>query len=164
MMDNLIIRKVTMADMQGLSDLYTGYSAYSNTLQLPDPTAELWEKRFSSMPDGVYAYVAERNGEIVGNLGFELENNVRRRHIAHFGMAVKDNHQGNGIGSALIEKALDLADNWLNLKRIELTVYTDNDAAIHLYKKFGFVIEGEAKAYAFRDGKYVDAYYMARVR
>ncbi len=163
-MNTITIRKVTTADMQGLSDLYACYTAYSNTLQLPDPTAELWEKRFATMPNDVYAYVAEINNEIVGNLGFELSINERRRHTASFGMAVKDSHQGKGIGSALLKKAIDLADNWLNLKRIEITVYTDNDRAIYLYKKFGFVIEGEAKAYAFRNGEYVNAYYMARVR
>lgn len=59
---------------------------------------------------------------------------------------------------------VDLADNWLNLKRLQLTVYTDNEAAIRLYKKFGFAVEGTAKAYAFRDGAYVDSYFMARVK
>jgi len=47
---------------------------------------------------------------------------------------------------------IDLADQWLNLSRLELEVYTDNDAAIHLYKKFGFVIEGTRHQFAYRDG------------
>ena len=55
------------------------------------------------------------------------------------------------------------ADNWLNLKRIEITVYVDNKRAIGLYKKFGFEVEGESKDYAFRNGKYVNAFHMARV-
>ncbi|HGS4599259.1 TPA: GNAT family N-acetyltransferase, partial [Vibrio cholerae] len=80
-----------------------------------------------------------------------------------FGMGVKDDVQGLGVGSALLKTVIDLADNWLNLKRIELTVYVDNERAINLYKKFGFVIEGESKDYAFRNGSYVDVYHMARV-
>ena len=59
---------------------------------------------------------------------------------------------------------VDLADNWLNLKRIELEVFVDNAAAIHLYEKFGFVIEGTKRKYAFREGEYVDTHVMARVR
>ena len=47
--------------------------------------------------------------------------------------------------------------------RIELTVYTDNPAAIRLYRKFGFEIEGTFKGYALRDGVYADVYSMARL-
>lgn len=47
---------------------------------------------------------------------------------------------------------------------VELHVYTDNARAIHLYEKFGFSIEGTHKAFAFRDGTYVDAYSMALLR
>ncbi len=63
-----------------------------------------------------------------------------------------------------MDAATDLADNWLNLLRLELDVYTDNEPAIRLYKKFDFVIEGTQKVYAFRDGSYVDAYRMARIK
>lgn len=63
----------------------------------------------------------------------------------------------------MLSAAVDLADNWLNLKRLELTVYVDNDPAINLYKKFGFIIEGESALYAFRNGEYVSVYHMARL-
>ena len=63
-----------------------------------------------------------------------------------------------------MEAALDLADNWLNLERIELKVYTDNAAGRALYEKFGFEIEGTHRRYAFREGQYVDAYSMARIK
>ncbi len=86
------------------------------------------------------------------------------RHVGEIGMAVRDDLQGRGVGSKLMEAALDLADNWLGLTRVELHVYTDNAAGIALYKKVGFEIEGTHRRYAFRDGEYVDAYSMARVR
>jgi putative acetyltransferase len=43
-------------------------------------------------------------------------------------------------------------------------VYTDNARAVHLYEKFGFTIEGTARRYALRQGTYVDAFLMARLR
>ena len=79
-------------------------------------------------------------------------------------MAVHDDWQGKGVGSALMNAALDMADNWLQYTRIELTVYVDNAAALAVYKKFGFEIEGTHKKYAFRNGEYVDSYSMARIR
>jgi putative acetyltransferase len=57
----------------------------------------------------------------------------------------------------------DYADNWGHLLRIELTVYTDNHKAIKLYKKFGFEEEGVRRAYALRNGAYVDVLGMARL-
>lgn len=79
-------------------------------------------------------------------------------------MAVHDKWHSKGVGTALMKALLDLAENWLNLSRLELNVFTDNEPALRLYKKLGFVIEGRHKKYAFRDGGYVDAYTMARVR
>ncbi|MBA2617412.1 MAG: GNAT family N-acetyltransferase, partial [Rubrobacter sp.] len=76
----------------------------------------------------------------------------------------RDDWQGRGVGTELMRAALDLAENWLNLTRIELDVYTDNKAGIALYEKFGFEREGTHRRYAFRDGEYVDAYSMARIR
>ena len=71
---------------------------------------------------------------------------------------------GRGIGAALLGALIDTSDNWLNLKRLELTVFVDNEPAVRLYQKFGFEIEGTRRAAAFRDGQFVDMYEMARVR
>jgi putative acetyltransferase len=57
----------------------------------------------------------------------------------------------------------DYADRWAGVLRIELTVYTDNEVALRLYRNFGFEIEGTMRAYALRDGEFVDTYAMARL-
>ena len=89
---------------------------------------------------------------------------ARRRHVGYIGMAVRDDWHGRGVGSALMAAIVDVADNWLGYRRLELTVYTDNAVAFALYRKFGFETEGTLREYAFRDGRYVDAYTMARLR
>jgi putative acetyltransferase len=62
-----------------------------------------------------------------------------------------------------MQAAIELADRWLNIRRLELNVYTDNEAALKLYQKFGFQIEGTHRHYAFHDGAFVDSYSMARI-
>src|SRR5690606_23691639 len=69
---------------------------------------------------------------------------------------------GQGVGSRLTASLLNIADNWLNLKRVELEVYTDNAPAIYLYKKFGFLAEGVRRKVAFGDGHWLDDLVMAR--
>lgn len=163
-MSDIIIRRIEASDARATSEIYKNVNAYSETLHLPHPSVPQWEKRFGNIPDNVHAYVAIIGNEIVGNGFLSIATNLRRRHVGDIGIAVKDNFHGKGVGSALFETIIDLADNWLNLQRIELTVFTDNEKAISLYKKFGFEIEGEAKAFAFRDGQYANAYYMARIK
>jgi GNAT superfamily N-acetyltransferase len=71
---------------------------------------------------------------------------------------------GMSIGTQLMDAILDLADNWLNLKRVELEVNTDNPAGVRLYEKSGFVIEGTKRFHTYGDGRWADSYFMARVR
>ena len=106
--------------------------------------------------------VAEVADRVVGNLGLNVYPNPRRRHAGYIGMGVHDAYAGRGVGFALLQAALDVADNWVNLRRIELTVFADNEAALKLYRRTGFVEEGRMTAYAFRDGEYVDALAMVR--
>jgi putative acetyltransferase len=79
-------------------------------------------------------------------------------------MAVRDDWQAKGVGTVLVQAAIDLAEKWLNISRIELDVFADNDPAIRLYQKFGFKTEGRRVGYGLRDGLMVDTYAMARLR
>lgn len=158
------VRRTEPSDARSVKEIYECPNAFRGTLQLPHPSLDLWEKRLTHVPEHVYSYVALYQGEVIGNLGLEVCVNPRRRHVASLGMGVKDSFAGKGVGSALLQTAVDLCDNWINIKRLELTVYTDNEQAINLYKKFGFQIEGEFAAFAFRDGEYVAAYHMARIQ
>jgi putative acetyltransferase len=125
----------------------------------------MWRKRLAEQSDNVYGLVACANQEIVGSLGLMAsDRSPRRRHVGQLGMAVHDQWQGQGIGTALMKAAIDLADRWLNLSRLELTVYTDNEAAIKLYRRFAFEVEGRLRNYSFRDGVFIDAFMMARIR
>lgn len=110
-----------------------------------------------------HSLVATVSGVVVGNLGLTRLTRPRRAHVGEIGMAVRDDWQGKGVGSALMQAALYLADNWLGLRRLELNVYADNERAIALYRKFGFEVEGTHRAYALRDGIYVDSLCMARL-
>ncbi len=160
-----LIRRMEPGDYEAVYRIFSGPRAVWGTLQVPFPSAETWRKRLAEPRDGSYQLAACAGDEFVGQLGVDtFPNHPRRRHAAEIGMAVRDDWQGKGVGTALMQAAVDLADKWLNLSRLELEVYVDNEPAIRLYKKFGFVIEGKMVRFAYRDGEYVDAYGMGRVR
>ena len=162
---NIVVRRAEPEDCEAIWRTFQDESAYSGTLQTPFPSREAWRKRLAEMPEGDFMLVALVDGQVVGNAGLHSAGkSPRRAHAMHLGMAVREDFQGKGVGSALMRALTALADGWLNVFRIELTVYTDNERALALYGKFGFVIEGTHKSYALRAGRYVDSHSMARVK
>ncbi|MGI9295158.1 MAG: GNAT family N-acetyltransferase [Pseudomonadales bacterium] len=162
----IVIRHAEPDDHQALHQIYSQPIACAGTLQLPYVSAEVWKKRLSDdSPEGSFHLVACVDEEVVGSIGvFIISYSLRRRHAASFGMGVHDEWQNKGVGTEMMKAAIDLADNWLNIVRLELTVYTDNKPGVKLYEKFGFEIEGTLAKYAYREGEYVDAYSMARIK
>ncbi|MCC5852441.1 MAG: GNAT family N-acetyltransferase [Alkalimonas sp.] len=158
----VIIRHAELADASALQQIYQEPSIYANTLQLPLQAQAHWEKLCQPQP-GFYNFVAELEGQVVGQLGLQQMQNPRRRHVADLGMAVSEPYQGQGIGSSLLRAALDFADNWLAIRRMELQVYCSNEAAVALYERFGFEVEAELTDYAFQYGRYVAVLQMARI-
>lgn len=160
------IRRAEPDDYEALHQIFSGQKVVWGTLQLPFPSLEIWRKRLAEPVEGVFSLVAcNTNGVVVGQIGLHtFPQAPRRRHVGQIGMAVRDDWQGKGVGTALMQATIDLAEKWLNLSRLELEVYTDNEAAVLLYKKSGFNIEGTLSRFAFRDGQYVDVYAMARLR
>jgi putative acetyltransferase len=161
----ITIRHVEPSDYEALYKIFSGPKVVWGVLQIPFPSAEAWRKKLAEPPEGLYSLVACVDGEVVGQCGLHTSpNRPRRRHVGQIGMAVRDDWQGKGVGTALMHALIDLADNWVNLSRLELEVFTDNEPAIKLYQKFGFNIEGTAVNFAFRAGRFVDVYQMARLR
>ena len=163
------VRHSEVADAEAIHRVNTAPRAVWGTLQLPYVSVESYRKRIAERPAGHYHLVAvitsDGKDEIVGAIGLHtFRENPRKAHIGSIGMAVHDDWQGKGVGTALMGAVVDMADKWLQIRRLELEVYTDNPPAIALYRKYGFEQEGLLRMYAFRDGQYVDAYAMARIR
>jgi L-phenylalanine/L-methionine N-acetyltransferase len=162
----ITIRRVTTKDAAALAKLMSDPAVYGGLLQVPYPTEERWAAQLAgtgAADKADLSLVAELNGEVVASAGLHaVSTSLRRRHVMGLGISVAQAAQGQGVGSALMTALCEYADRWLNTLRIELTVYTDNDVALRLYRRFGFEIEGTFKGYAMRDGRHVDAFAMAR--
>jgi len=159
----IVIRHVEANDAEALRQMNMHPDVYHSTLQIPHPSMEMWRERVMRKP-GRRQLVACIDDRVVGHLALEVMENPRRSHVATFGISIAPAFQNRGVGSALMREMVNLCDNWLRVERIELTVFVDNPAGIGLYRKFGFEIEGTGKNYALRNGEYVDAYYMARMK
>ncbi|MCB8840561.1 GNAT family N-acetyltransferase [Aurantimonas sp. VKM B-3413] len=161
---DLVVRAAEPADAAGLAALANLPGYRRNTLRLPFESVEATKRRlFESGKPGPTLLVACRGETIVGTASLNRLAG-RRSHVGQIGMGVHDAYLRQGIGWRLLTALIDLGDNWLGLTRLELDVMVDNEAAIALYERAGFVEEGVARAAVIRDGVLVDTLWMARLK
>lgn len=163
--DGLLIRPMSIADTAALQELSTLPGFMWGTAQIPSKTLEQRQRQVESMVTdrNTHALVAELDGKLVASASLRVGYG-KRRHTGDVGIGVQDEYVGKGIGRALMEVLLDLADNYLGLKRVELDVIADNEVAIHLYESLGFEREGIKRCALFRGGMFVDLLMMGRGR
>lgn len=161
------IRRASPKDAAAYARIMGDPAVFPGLLQMPYADEETWRTRLaeSCAPGKTdLLIVAEHAGEVVGSAGLHpVGPALRRRHAMFLGISVAPAMQGQGVGSALMAALVDYADRWAQVLRLELTVFADNLPALALYRRFGFQIEGTHRAYALRDGAYVDAHAMARL-
>lgn len=160
---DIVVRAMEPADIPALTEVMNQPRAVWGTLQTPFVSVDARQQRLTETNRNDVGLVAMMEGRVVGSIGLHRDLPHRRSHVASLGMAVHDAFAGRGAGSALMAAAVDLAERWWNIKRLELNVYADNVRAIALYERFGFQREGLHRAYAWRDGAYVDSLTMARL-
>jgi RimJ/RimL family protein N-acetyltransferase len=107
--------------------------------------------------------VAELGGQIVGCLSAEGGRLRSLRHVVSLGISVQRHYRNQGIGKLLMAAALDWAAATGIVQRIELQVIVRNLRAIHLYRSFGFEIEGTKRNAVCRLGKMYDVHLMAKL-
>jgi RimJ/RimL family protein N-acetyltransferase len=105
--------------------------------------------------------VAEADGRLAGVLTCMGGKRQGNRHVTTLGVSVAVGYRGQGIGTALLERAVEWARSSPVVRRVELHVFARNEGARRLYERMGFQVEGCRQRAAFRDGKYLDDYMMA---
>lgn len=160
----LTIRGREPGDAAAYQRLYSHPEVYRWTTQLPFPSVATWQQKFEKMDAmGYIGFVAELNGQMVGELTLFVEQRPRTRHVISFGISVDPAFGGRGVGETLIRTALDYAYNWLGIVRVELEVFHDNHRARRLYERLGFQQEGVKRQACLREGQYHDIVMMAKL-
>lgn len=163
---NINIRPVRFEDAKYLHEIRIMDGVRENIMALTSERIDKMQSFISGLTDNQHVFVAEieENGEkkVIGIVGLTVNASARVRHSGSIGINVSKDYQGKGIGKALLNKVIDLADNWIMLVRVELNVLSDNERAINLYKSMGFVIEGTKKYAIIKNREYADECIMAR--
>ncbi len=109
--------------------------------------------------------VAEVDGRIVGasDVRTQTRSRDRSKHVVVFGIIISKKYRGEGIGGHLITTVLDHAENFLEgIKLVTLTAFAENEPAVNLYKKHGFVEVGKIPNALYRKNSYSDEIIMIK--
>ena len=158
----MIIRPIKIEDAVDINRMRIMSGVREDILGIASERVSDTEAFIRTLTTNDHLLVAELNGTVVGCAGLNVSSKPRTCHMAGVGIMVHADYQRKGIGKALMTAILDIADNWLKLKRVELCVFVENERAIALYRKLGFVVEGTKKNAAIRNGVYADELLMAR--
>lgn len=167
-MQEEMIRQAEQRDSSGLAALIQQVESESSYMLYEAGERYHTEEKQSKMIEvmgkqkNAAIFVVEKKEKLVGYL-FAIGGQARRnKHGAYIVAGILSAYQGQGIGTALFQKLEHWALN-NRLHRLELTVITENTAAVKLYEKVGYSIEGVKRNSLYVDGKYVDEYYMSKI-
>jgi RimJ/RimL family protein N-acetyltransferase len=140
-----MLRTARPTDARALSRLFAAVRAEGRWLVTPpsavsEPSEAFFIGEMIREGDGL-TLVAEAGDEVVGNVLVSLDRNVVSEHIGTLSICVADDWREVGVGSALVRAAIDWARD-RGLVKLALGVFPDNERAIAVYERAGFVREG----------------------
>jgi RimJ/RimL family protein N-acetyltransferase len=159
---HVVLKEFLIEDKDGLVKMYASLSNEALRWGLPPYTQERIERWLSNLQH-LIAMVALDGDRIIGHAQISKFAHPRRRGTADLLIYLHQDFHGVGLGSAMLARLLELARRD-GLHRLNLDVVAENKAAVRLYEKFGFKIEGAKKeAYLGEDGRYHDEFVMGLI-
>jgi putative acetyltransferase len=156
------IRPATPGDAASFLELWRTVVAEGRYVRTEDVTASVryYRRRFRR-PWTVdeTELIAADGDQVIGHLNASREEGPQTRHVASLGMFVAPDRRGQGVGTALMEECLRWA-RAMGVEKLALSVYPDNDRALALYRKFGFVEEGRLTGHSKKSLGYRDEIVM----
>jgi len=146
-MVEFVVRPARAGDARAMAEVFAAVAAERDGIAT-EPPVDAQERA------AVFALSAD--GTVVGMIHIEAS----RHGFGEFGMLVDRDWRGRGVGSALVQAAVDRARGQ-GLHKLCLEVFTHNTAAIALYRKCGFTEEGRrVKQYRRASGELWDTIVM----
>lgn len=162
----LLIREAGPADARALLDYIEAISRETDLLSMGPGEfglSESEEEEFLSKSlaaDNWLFLLGEIDDRIVAALNFSAGHRPRVRHSGVLGVSVQKREWGLGIGSLMLDTLIEWAKQTGIVTKLNLRVRTDNQRAIRLYERKGFITEGTIRKEMLLDGEYFDNHWM----
>lgn len=166
---SILLRHVEVSDAAKVIEFVHGFVYDEEFVPLSEgefnptiPEEEQILSNYIERPNSLFL-VAEFEGKLVGNINVDGNQRQILRHTAVFGMGMHKEWQSCGLGTAILNAAIDWSKNDSDLEILFLQVYAENEAGLALYRKMGFVEHGRIPNFFKQNGRYHDEISMHRV-
>ncbi len=163
---NFTLRRAEAKDAAALASLFIDEAMLAFTDVPRYSGLAYWEKRLAAFADSAHLpLVAIANDAIIGALLLQAwPNHIRRKHCTVLQLlAVHPKHRRVGVGRALVNAATGACDDWLNVRRIEVSIDANSAPLKGFYESLGFVEEGVRARDLMHSARYVDVRVMSRI-
>ncbi|WP_343604871.1 GNAT family protein [Fluviicola sp.] len=159
----ILLRHVTVEDAEKIIPFVQGFVYEEEFVPLSEgefnPTLEEERavlKNYVERANSLFLVAEAPDGTIIGNLNLDGNQRKIMRHTAVFGMGMHKGWQGCGLGTALLQNAVDWGRDHSELELIYLQVYAENESGLALYRKIGFREHGRMPKVFKQNGRYHD--------
>ena len=167
---DLLIREAEISDASEVIALLDQIGQESNFTSLDENGISMAESEMQifidkqAQSENQITLLAFLNDELAGIINITADQRPRVRHIGDIFLGIKKYFWGSGLGSILMEEAIEWAESSGVIRRLQLTVQKRNLAAIHLYEKMGFITEGlQERGACIERGEFLDVYLMGKL-
>lgn len=166
-MENIVIRERSLDDVERFYEFITKLDNEAKYMLFEknerNVNKDIIKKNIETIIDNNdLCYIALYDNKIIGFIIAAREKFIRTKHSANIVVGILENYCGHGIGYELFQNVFKWAKKY-DIKRLELTVITENIRAVNLYEKLGFKIEGIREKSTLISGRYHHEYYMAKL-
>ena len=159
----LRVRRFTEDDKDGVAEMMASLSDEAVRWGMPPYTRERLERGWWSRMENVTALIALDGDRVAGYAGLRKFSHPRRRGNSDYVVYLPQDYHNVGLGTAMTRRIIELASEE-GFHRIGLRVVADNEIALRVYEKVGFVVEGVLRDTFFGDdGRYHDEVQMGLI-
>ena len=161
-----VIRRAEPRDATALATLFGDVAMLPFTTVAPFSSVAFWDKRLAEYADASCLPLLAVHGDSTAGLLLlrGLPNHIRRKHCSSIDLlAVRVDCRRKGVGRTLVNAAISAADQWLQMRRIEVAVDARSVALQAFYASLGFTEEGVKRKEILHLGHYVDSTVMSRI-
>ncbi len=157
--DKMRLRKLEEKDAEGMlewmqdAEVQKGFQFHADEKDI-ESVIDFIRRADIQMIDGqdIHYAITDENDEYQGTISLKSIDLTDKR--AEYAISLRRGAWGKGIASQATREILRLAFEQFGMERIYLNVLAENDRAIRMYERIGFVYEGAFRKHLFLRGEY----------